>query len=101
MSSKLTGEERTRALAELGGWSEVEGRNAIHRSLRFGDFPEAFAFMTQVALVAERMNHHPEWINAWNRVDVTLSTHDAGGVTKKDMDLARAINGAANHVKAD
>lgn len=100
MSGKLTKDERTRALAELSGWAEAEGREAIQRSLRFGDFAEAFAFMTRIALVAERMNHHPEWFNVWNRVDVTLSTHDAGGVTRKDIDLARAIDGAAGHAKA-
>ena len=100
MSTKLTGNDRTRALAELDGWAEVEGRDAIRRSVRFGDFTEAFAFMTRVALAAERMNHHPEWFNVWNRVDITLSTHDAGGVTRKDIDLARAIDGAASHAKA-
>jgi len=100
MSNKLTKDERIQALAELNGWTEAEGRDAIRRSLRFGDFTEAFAFMTRVALVAERMNHHPEWFNVWNRVDVTLSTHDAGGVTRKDIDLARAIDGAADHAKA-
>ncbi len=100
MSGKLSEDERIRALAELNGWTEAEGRDAIRRSLRFGDFAEAFAFMTRIALVAERMNHHPEWFNVWNRVDVTLSTHDAGGVTRKDIDLARAIDGAAGHTKA-
>ena len=95
MTKVLAGEERKQALAGLEGWKDVDGRDAIHRSLRFADFSEAFAFMTRVALAAERMNHHPEWFNVWNRIDVTLSTHDAGGVTYKDIDLARAIDHAA------
>ncbi|EME70609.1 pterin-4-alpha-carbinolamine dehydratase [Paramagnetospirillum caucaseum] len=99
MNAKLSNEQRAAALAELDGWTDVEGRDAIRRSLRFGDFTEAFGFMTRVALVAERMNHHPEWFNVWNRVDVTLSTHDAGGVTQKDIDLAHAIDGAASHAR--
>lgn len=100
MSAKLTADDKASALAELSGWTEVEGRDAIRRSLRFADFSEAFAFMTRVALAAEKMDHHPEWLNAWNRVDITLSTHDAGGVTRKDIDLARAIDAAAGGAKA-
>ncbi|KIL97339.1 Pterin-4-alpha-carbinolamine dehydratase [Paramagnetospirillum magnetotacticum MS-1] len=96
MIARLSPDERKAALATLDGWTEAEGRDAIARSLRFADFAQAFAFMTQVALAAEKMNHHPEWFNVWNRIDVTLSTHDAGGVTQKDIDLARAINGAAS-----
>jgi 4a-hydroxytetrahydrobiopterin dehydratase len=99
MNARLSGNERTSALGGLEGWTETEGRDAIHRSLRFGDFAEAFAFMTRIAITAERMNHHPEWLNVWNRVDITLSTHDAGGVTQKDIDLARAIDGAAHGAK--
>jgi 4a-hydroxytetrahydrobiopterin dehydratase len=95
MSKVLAGEERKQALAGLTGWAEVEGRDAIHRTLRFADFAEAFGFMTRAALAAERMNHHPEWFNVWNRVEITLSTHDAGGVTHRDIDLARAIDHAA------
>jgi 4a-hydroxytetrahydrobiopterin dehydratase len=95
MGERLSGAERAAALAELEEWAEVEDRDAIRREFRFADFAEAFAFMTRVALTAERMNHHPEWTNAWNRVGVTLSTHDAGGVTHRDIDLARAIDGAA------
>ncbi|ARJ64847.1 4a-hydroxytetrahydrobiopterin dehydratase [Magnetospirillum sp. ME-1] len=95
MSAKLTADDKARALAELSGWTQMEGRDAIHRSLRFTDFGEAFAFMTRVALAAEKMDHHPEWFNVWNRVDITLATHDAGGVTRKDIDLARAIDAAA------
>ncbi|CUW37332.1 putative pterin-4-alpha-carbinolamine dehydratase [Magnetospirillum sp. XM-1] len=99
MSAKLTADDRARALAELSGWSEAEGRDAIRRTLRFADFGEAFGFMARVALAAEKMNHHPEWFNVWNRVDITLSTHDAGGVTRKDIDLARAIDAAAGGAK--
>jgi len=95
MGERLSGAERAAALAELDEWAEVEDRDAIRRDFRFADFAEAFAFMTRVALTAERMNHHPEWSNVWNRVSVTLSTHEAGGVTHRDIDLARAIDGAA------
>lgn len=95
MGERLSGAERAAALAELEEWVEMEERDAIRRDFRFADFAEAFAFMTRVALVAERMNHHPEWSNAWNRVSVTLTTHDADGVTHKDIALARAIDCAA------
>jgi 4a-hydroxytetrahydrobiopterin dehydratase len=95
MSARLTAEEREKAMAGLDGWTAVKGRDAIHRALRFDDFTEAFAFMTRVALAAERMNHHPEWSNVWNRVEITLATHDAGGVTQKDIDLAGIINAMA------
>jgi 4a-hydroxytetrahydrobiopterin dehydratase len=88
MVKKLAGAERDQALAGLPDWSPVEGRDAISRSYRFGDFREAFAFMTKVAEIAEEMDHHPEWFNVYNRVDVTLSTHDAGGLTRLDIDLA-------------
>jgi 4a-hydroxytetrahydrobiopterin dehydratase len=76
------------ALKSLPEWSAADGRDAITRSFRFDDFSAAFAFMTRVAAKADQMDHHPEWFNVWNRVDVTLSTHDAGGVTQKDIDLA-------------
>ncbi|MBT3238691.1 MAG: 4a-hydroxytetrahydrobiopterin dehydratase [Rhodospirillaceae bacterium] len=74
------------------GWASMDGRDAIHKSFRFDDFVQAFAFMTRVAKAAEDMNHHPEWSNVYNRVDITLTTHDAGGVTTKDLTLAAAIN---------
>ncbi|PCC72839.1 pterin-4-alpha-carbinolamine dehydratase [Nannocystis exedens] len=92
MPARLSPEARAAALAALPGWREVEGRDAIFRSLRFADFRAAFGFMAQVALVAERMNHHPEWFNVYSRVDVTLSTHDAGGLTRLDVELAQAID---------
>ena len=95
MTKPLTGEERRRALAELKGWREVEGRDAISKSLKFKDFKQAFSFMTRVALKAEQMDHHPEWFNVYNRVDVTLATHDAGGVTARDIALAAFIDEAA------
>ena len=90
--AKLIGEERSAALAELAGWREAEGRDAITRSYRFRDFVEAFGFMTKAALVAERMNHHPEWSNVYRTVEVALTTHDAGGVTRKDIELAKAMD---------
>ena len=93
MAEKLTGSERHEALAALDGWTEGEGRDAITRSFGFEDFTAAFAFMARCALVAERMDHHPEWFNVYNRVDVTLSTHDAGGLTQRDIDLATAMDG--------
>jgi 4a-hydroxytetrahydrobiopterin dehydratase len=80
------------ALAQLPGWQAVAGREAIAREFRFKDFNAAFAFMTRVALLAEKMNHHPEWFNVYNKVDVTLATHDAGGVTQNDIDMAKAMN---------
>jgi 4a-hydroxytetrahydrobiopterin dehydratase len=83
------------ALRDLPHWHPVEGRDAIARSLRFADFKEAFAFMTRVALEAERMDHHPEWSNVYSRVDIVLTTHDSGGVTGLDVTLARYINAAA------
>ncbi len=80
------------ALAGLPGWHAVDGREAIAREFRFKDFNAAFAFMTRVALLAEKMDHHPEWFNVYNKVDVTLATHDAGGVTQNDIDMAKAMN---------
>ncbi len=92
MSEKLSGAARRDALAGLAGWQEVEGRDAITRSLRFADFNEAFGFMGRVALMAERMDHHPEWSNSYSRVEITLTTHDAGGVTERDVELAAFID---------
>jgi 4a-hydroxytetrahydrobiopterin dehydratase len=94
MATKLSGAQRTQALAGLEGWREVEGRDAITKSYRFADFSVAFAFMTRAALMAEKMDHHPEWFNVYNRVDVTLATHDAGGVTELDVKMASFMDGA-------
>jgi 4a-hydroxytetrahydrobiopterin dehydratase len=76
----------------LPGWRPLEGRDAIHRRFVFRDFSEAFGFMARVALLAEKHDHHPEWSNVWNRVDIVLTTHDAGGLTERDVALARAID---------
>ncbi len=92
---RLTGDARDYALAGLAGWHEVDGRDAIAKEFHFSDFGEAFAFMTRVALAAEHMDHHPEWFNVYNRVHVILSTHDAGGLTERDVALARIIDDAA------
>lgn len=92
MSQKLSGEARKAALGRLKGWSEVAGRDAISRKFVFADFNEAFGFMTRAALVAEKLDHHPEWFNVYKTVEVTLSTHDAGGVTERDIQLAEAMN---------
>ena len=92
MAQKLTGEARKAALAKLSGWSETTGRDAIAKKFVFKDFNAAFGFMTRAALVAEKMDHHPEWFNVYKTVDVTLSTHDAGGLTELDVKLAEAMN---------
>jgi 4a-hydroxytetrahydrobiopterin dehydratase len=89
---RLTGEARKQALARIPGWSEVAGRDAVARKFTFKDFSEAFGFMSRAALVAEKMNHHPEWSNVWRTVEVTLSTHDAGGLTELDVRLAEAMD---------
>jgi len=94
--NRLNREARDAALAELPGWRAIEGRNAIGKGFRFADFSAAFAFMTRVALLAEKMDHHPEWTNVYNRVDVVLTTHDAGGVTEKDIAMARAMEAYAS-----
>lgn len=95
MNEKLSAEDRAAALAELPEWQDVAGRDAIHRTFRFEDFNQAFGFMARVALQAETMNHHPEWFNVYNRVDVVLSTHDAGGLSARDVRLAHFIDKAA------
>ena len=87
----LTESERDDALAALAGWAYDADRNGIAKRFTFADFSAAFAFMTRVALAAEKADHHPEWSNVWNKVDVLLSTHDAGGVTQKDIALAQEI----------
>ena len=95
MVERLGGAERAAALAALDGWEEVDGRDAIRKSFAFGDFNEAFGFMTRIALAAEKADHHPEWFNVYNRVEITLSTHDAGGLSERDIALAKVIDSAA------
>jgi 4a-hydroxytetrahydrobiopterin dehydratase len=95
MAARLTASERTEALTGLAGWTLVDGREAIAKTFTFKDFNAAFGFMSRCALKAEAMNHHPEWFNVWNRVEVTLATHDAGGVTALDIELAGFMNEAA------
>ena len=90
----LSQAEREDALDGLPDWDFDEGRDAILRSFAFADFSQAFAFMTRVALLADKADHHPEWSNVYNRVEVLLTTHDAGGVTEKDIAMARFIDGA-------
>nr|WP_211275788.1 4a-hydroxytetrahydrobiopterin dehydratase [Sphingomonas mucosissima] len=89
---QLSEAERADALDSLPDWDYNEGRDAITRTVVFTDFAEAFGFMTQVALIAERADHHPEWTNVWNRVEITLTTHDAGGLSERDVELAAAID---------
>jgi 4a-hydroxytetrahydrobiopterin dehydratase len=95
MTAKLTGKARSDALASLKGWQEVSGRDAIHKSFKFADFTQAWGFMTKVALAAEKADHHPEWSNVYNRVEIVLSTHDAGGLSDKDVALAGFIDSVA------
>ena len=92
MAEKLADEERREALSGLDGWIMVDDRDAITKTFSFKDFNEAFGFMSRVALIAEKMNHHPEWFNVYRTVEVTLSTHDAGGLTELDVQLASAMD---------
>lgn len=92
MADKLDTAARETALGGLGGWIYDSGSDAISRDFKFKDFSEAFAFMTRVALAAQQADHHPDWSNSYNRVSITLSTHSAGGLTAKDIDLATAID---------
>jgi 4a-hydroxytetrahydrobiopterin dehydratase len=98
MSSTTIG--AAEALARLPGWRAAEGRDAVTKEFRFRDFNTAFGFMSRVALYAEKADHHPEWSNVYNRVDVTLTTHDAGGVTDKDVALAHFMDQAASEILA-
>ncbi len=88
--SKLTAEQIKKALQTLSGWKLKGGK--LYREWKFADFSAAWGFMSRVALIAEKMNHHPEWCNVWNKVYVELSTHDAGGITKLDVQLAKTMN---------
>ena len=92
MSGRISGAAREEALAALSGWREVEGRDAIAKRFEFADFNAAFGWMARVALVAEKMDHHPEWTNVYRRVDVILASHDAGGVTARDIALAKEMD---------
>src|SRR3974390_2107514 len=97
MAQRMSAEERKKALSALPGWSEVKGREAIAKTFVFKDFNEAFGFMSRAALVAEKHDHHPEWKNVYKTVEVVLSTHDAGGLTSRDIELAKAMNAIAGH----
>lgn len=92
MAEKLQGPDRENALADLTGWAEVDGRDAISKTFVFSNFNEAFGWMSRVAMQAEKLDHHPEWSNVYKTVDVTLATHDAGGITELDVKLARFMN---------
>jgi 4a-hydroxytetrahydrobiopterin dehydratase len=92
MVEKLAGAARIQALAGLKGWREAEGRDAIHKSFRFKDFNEAFGFMARIALAAEKADHHPEWSNVYNKVEITLTTHECGGLSARDITLAQFID---------
>ena len=89
---QLSEAERAEALDALDAWDYDDARDAITRTFTFADFSQAFAFMTRVALLAEKADHHPEWSNVWNRVDILLTTHDAGGLSPRDVDMAEAID---------
>lgn len=95
MIDKLTDEDRARALADLPLWTASADPDGISRRFTFSDFGAAFAFMTRVAIMAEKADHHPEWSNVYNRVDILLTTHDAGGLSQRDVGLARAIDAIA------
>lgn len=96
MMEKLAPEECAARLGEAGGWALAGDCLSISRTFKFADFNEAFGFMTRVALFAEKADHHPEWSNVYNRVEIRLTTHDAGGLTARDFELAKAINRAAS-----
>jgi 4a-hydroxytetrahydrobiopterin dehydratase len=98
MAERLSADARKSALKELSGWTDMAGREAIARTFTFKDFNEAFGFMSRAALVAEKRDHHPEWRNVYKTVEVVLSTHDAGGVTTLDIELAKAMNAIAKQL---
>ena len=95
MAEKLVGAARAEKLVALDGWTEMDDRDAIQKTFQFTNFNEAFGFMTRAALMAEKMDHHPEWFNVYNRVEVTLATHDAGGVTEMDTQLGAFMDSNA------
>jgi 4a-hydroxytetrahydrobiopterin dehydratase len=92
MAEKLNEQQRHAALETLTGWTEADDRDAIRKTYRFADFNEAWGFMSRTALIAEQMNHHPEWLNVYDRVEITLTTHDAGGLSTLDVDLANHMD---------
>eukprot|EP00123_Amoebidium_parasiticum_P007728 comp18323_c0_seq1/m.19397 comp18323_c0_seq1/g.19397 ORF comp18323_c0_seq1/g.19397 comp18323_c0_seq1/m.19397 type:complete len:120 (-) comp18323_c0_seq1:601-960(-) len=94
--TKLPAESRSSSIAALKGWTEVQGRDAIYKEINFTDFNQAFGFMTRVALLADKMDHHPEWFNVYNKVQITLSTHDCGGVSERDIKMATFIDSITN-----
>lgn len=96
MTEKLAGAEREQALASLPEWKTVNGRDAIQRTFKFADFNAAFAFMTRCALIAEKIDHHPEWFNVYNKVEVTLTTHDCAGLSELDVQLAKFMDTVAD-----
>ncbi len=98
MVERLSAEARKAALQELAGWKEASGREAIERTFTFKDFNEAFGFMSRSALIAEKNDHHPEWRNVYKTVEVVLATHDAGGVTERDIALAKSMNAIASQL---
>lgn len=95
MSGKLSSDELNRALSGLIGWQASDGHDAIQKTFAFGDFSAAWAFMSRCALLAEKMDHHPDWSNSYNKVAVQLSSHDVSGVTDRDIRMARAMNSLA------
>ena len=96
MVEKLSAEKTASFLSEHGAWREAEGRDAIHRTIIFADFSVAFAFMSRVALAAEKADHHPEWFNVYNKVEITMTTHDAGGLSARDVELVKIIDAFAS-----
>ena len=92
MTTKLSTKKRQEALKTLRGWKKTKGRNAIEKNFIFDDFKVAFSWMTKIALIAEKMDHHPEWFNVYNKVEVKLSTHDSGGITELDITMAKEMN---------
>ncbi len=99
MVAKLSDAERKRFYEDHPDWKEVSGRDAAVRAIQFEDFNAAFGFMSRVAMAAEKANHHPEWINVYNKVEITLTTHDAKGLTERDVELAGFIDRAAENVR--
>lgn len=95
MAERLSEQDRQGLAARLPGWTPVEGRDAIKKTFQFKSFNEAWGFMSRVALAAEKLNHHPEWFNVYNRVEIVLTTHDCGGLSDLDVKLAKRIDGYA------